>query len=313
LSLALAASAGRAARRTGLRHGGIVARLTRNLCQCEEESLQSPFVPFFSGLSHNLPRQQRIQMHGEVIHRSAARLGHIFRSQSIAAETFSGKHVDQDRSCSQTRDAADEDELLLEKIVESLACTALAWRRSWRGAGSRRLCVGSRRRIFFYRGAKFVKFAVVFPIFRRDAFRNRLRAFKLRAGIEIAALFAAVQFQLALGARSVRIEARRQHRPAIRAPRARHGSHHARRARPELIGSARPARRWLAVVRFIFLFAFFRVAVPAVTVLSIHKRLRPPVSTDCNGYNLRSCAVALANLAWFQSDCYTRPDCAIIL
>src|SRR5256885_4715317 len=49
---------------------------------------------------------------------------------------------------------------------------------------------------------------------------------------------------------------------------------------------------------------------PAMTVLSIHKRLRPPVSTDCNGYNLRFCAVALANLALFQSDCYTRPDFA---
>jgi hypothetical protein len=39
-------------------------------------------------------------------------------------------------------------------------------------------------------------------------------------------------------------------------------------------------------VRFILFIFFFRVAVPAVAVLSIHKRLRPPVSTDCNGYNL---------------------------
>jgi hypothetical protein len=65
-------------------------------------------------------------------------------------------------------------------------------------------------------------------------------------------------------------------------------------------------------VRFVFFVGFFRVAVTAVTVLSIHKGLRPPVSTDCHNYNPCSCAVALANLACNQSDCYTRPDCAII-
>jgi hypothetical protein len=48
-------------------------------------------------------------------------------------------------------------------------------------------------------------------------------------------------------------------------------------------------------VRFILLVFFFRVAIPAVTVLSIHKRLRPPVSTDCHSYNLtlRRCAQPL--------------------
>jgi hypothetical protein len=234
------------------------------------------------------------------------------RPHGIDSETFSRKDFDQDRSCAKTRDAADEKKLLLEKIFESLACIVVTRWRSRRGTGSRWLCVGSRRRVLLHSRAKFVELAIVLRVLRRDALRDRLRAFKLRAGIEIAALFAAVQFQLALGACSVGIESRRQHRPAIRAPRACHGSDHARRAWPELIGSARPARRWFAVVRFIFLFAFFRVAVPAVTVLSIHKRLRPPVSMDCNGYNLRFCAVALANLAWFQSDCYTRPDCAII-
>jgi hypothetical protein len=34
-------------------------------------------------------------------------------------------------------------------------------------------------------------------------------------------------------------------------------------------------------VRLIFFLVFFRVTVAAVAVLSIHKRLRPPVSTDC--------------------------------
>jgi hypothetical protein len=258
------------------------------------------------------PRQERIQMHGEVIDRSPARLGHIFRPHGIGSETFSQKDVDRNRICVQTWDAADEKKLLLEEIFESLPRIVVPRRRSRGGTSSRWLRVGRRRSVLLHRGAKFVKFAVVLRVLRRDALRDRLRAFKLRAGIEIAALFAAVQFQLALGARSVGIESRRQHRPAIRAARACNSSDHARRARPKLIGSARPARGWLTVVRFVFLFAFFRVAVPAVTVLSIHKRLRPPVPADCNGYNLCFCAVALANLAWFQSDCYTRPDWAII-
>jgi hypothetical protein len=65
-------------------------------------------------------------------------------------------------------------------------------------------------------------------------------------------------------------------------------------------------------VRFFFFFVFFRVAIPAVTVLSIHKRLRPPVSTDCHSYNLDFCADALTNLVRIQSDCYTRPDRTMI-
>jgi hypothetical protein len=66
-------------------------------------------------------------------------------------------------------------------------------------------------------------------------------------------------------------------------------------------------------VRLTLLFVFFRVPITAVAVLAIHKRLRPPVSTDCYNYNSCFCAVALPSLACIQSDCYTRPDCAIIL
>jgi len=185
-------------------------------------------------------------------------------------------------------------------------------RRGWCGPSRGRLRVRSWRSVLLYRRAKFVKLAIVLRVLRRNAFRNRLRAFKLRSGIEEAALLAAMQFLLAFWTCSVGVEARRQYRPAIRAARARHRSDHAGRSWPELIRAARPARGWLAVVRFFFFLVFFRVAVPAVAVLSIHKRLRPPVSTDCNGYNLQFCAAALANLALFQSDCYTRPDCANI-
>lgn len=266
------------------------------------------------------PRQQRIQAQGEVLYRSPMGIkqgifnGDNFRCWQDHGERWHGVENCRENESGFQNGAARgfHAVLLLEKIVECLPRIAVARRRSGRGTGSGGLCVRSRCRVFFHRGAEFVKFAVVLPVLWRNAFRDRLRAFKLRAGIEVAALFAAVQFQLAFRARSIRIETRRQHRTAIRAARACHGSHHARRARPELIRSPWPARGWFAVVRFFFFLVFFRVAVPAVTVLSIHKRLRPPVSTDCHGYNLCFCAVALANLAWFQSDCYTRPDCAII-
>jgi hypothetical protein len=65
-------------------------------------------------------------------------------------------------------------------------------------------------------------------------------------------------------------------------------------------------------VRLIFLFILLRVTIAAVAVLSVHKRLHPPVSTDCNCHSSHFCADAHDYLVCIQSDCYTRPDCAII-
>ncbi len=203
--------------------------------------------------------------------------------------------------------------LLLEEVFEGLASVRVA-RGARRGRGTRgsRLSIGSWRGIFFDGHAEFVEGAGVLGVFGRDAFLDRLGAFELRAGIEKAALFTAVQFELAFGAGAIGIEPGGQHGAAIGTSRARDGAHHAGGAGAELIGAARPASGWLAVVRLVFFLTFFSVAVTAVTVLSIHKYLRPPVSTDCHNQNPYSCAVALANLACIQSDCYTRPDCAII-
>ena len=61
-----------------------------------------------------------------------------------------------------------------------------------RGTRSGRLSIGSWGGIFFDSHAEFVKGADVLGVFGRDAFRDWLSAFKLRAGIEKAALFAAV-------------------------------------------------------------------------------------------------------------------------
>src|SRR5438552_1305284 len=175
--------------------------------------------------------------------------------------------------------------LFLEEVFEGLARIGVARRSGGRRrARSVRLSIRRWRSIFFNGHAEFVKGTGVLCVLRRDAFRDRLGAFKLRAGIEKAALFAAVQFELALGTRALGVESRSENGAAIGTSRARDGAHHARRAGAELVGAARTAGGRLAVVRFVFFIGFFRVAVTAVTVLSIHKGLRSPVSTDCHNY-----------------------------
>ena len=178
--------------------------------------------------------------------------------------------------------------LLLEKIFEGLARVAVARRRSRRGGG-RFLGIGRRSRVLLHRGAKFVKRAIIFRVFGRDALRDRLRALKLRARIEEAALFATMQFELAFGAFPVGIETGGEDRTAVGAADTGYGADHTRGARAELIRT-RAALRGPAIVtiaaRLVLLIVLFRVAVPAVTVLSIHKRLRPSVLTDYNQKSL---------------------------
>ena len=99
-----------------------------------------------------------------------------------------------------------------------------------------------------------------------------MRAFELDAGIEEAALFARVKFELALRACAVGVEAGGQDRAAICAAAAGDGAHHSWRAWAELIGAARAAGgRFAAIMMsFRFFFVFFRVAITAVAVLAIH-------------------------------------------
>jgi hypothetical protein len=103
----------------------------------------------------------------------------------------------------------------------------------------------------------------------------------LGAGVEEAALLAAVQLELAFGAFSVGIEAGGEDGAAVGAAGAGYGADHARGARTELIGARAalrgPAIVIVAIVLRFFLVVFFRVSITAVTVLSIHKRLRPSV------------------------------------
>ena len=59
--------------------------------------------------------------------------------------------------------------------------------------------IGGGSGVFFDGGAEFVKLAIVLAVLGSDAFGDGLRALKLCAGIEEAALLAAVQLELHLG------------------------------------------------------------------------------------------------------------------
>src|SRR5713226_6042156 len=155
-------------------------------------------------------------------------------------------------------------QLLFEEVFEGLTGVRVA-PGCGRGRGTRgcRLSIGSWRGVFFDGHAEFVEGAGVLGILGRDAFLDRLGAFKPRTRIEKAALFAAMQFGLALGTRPVGIESRSEDGAAIRTARARDGANHARRARAELVGAAGPARRRLAFVGLVLFILLFRVAVTA--------------------------------------------------
>ena len=143
--------------------------------------------------------------------------------------------------------------------------------RSLRDIVGLRVARGSR--IFFYSGAEAVEGSVVFYVFGCDAFGLGLRALKAGAGIEEAALLAAVELELAFGAGALGVESGGKDRTAVRAARACDRADHARGARAELVRSTGSAGRWFLRPLF-FVFAF-RVAIAAVIVLTIHTSLRP--------------------------------------
>ena len=139
--------------------------------------------------------------------------------------------------------------LLLEKVFEGLARVGVARGSGGRrGAGSVRLSIRGWRGIFFDGHAEFVEGTGVLCVLRRDAFLDGLGAFELRAGIEKAALLAAMQFGLALGTRSAGIESGCEDGAAIGTARARDGADHSGCTGTELIGAARSASGRLAVV-----------------------------------------------------------------
>ena len=121
-------------------------------------------------------------------------------------------------------------------------------RRGRRGGGSSLLRVGGGRGVFFHGGAEFVEGAVVLRVLGSDALGNGLGAFKLRAAVEEAALFATVQLETALGALAVSVEAAGEDGAAIGTARAGDRADHARGAGAELVSAAWAASGWLSVV-----------------------------------------------------------------
>src|SRR5260370_5088650 len=133
-------------------------------------------------------------------------------------------------------------DLLREEVLEGLAGVVVA-RRGRRGGVSSLLRVGGGRGVFFHGGTKFVEGAVVLGVLGRDALWDRLRALKLRAAVEEAALFATVQLGSAFGTLAVGGQTTGEHCAAIGAAGAGHGADPARRSLPELVGAPTPLRR----------------------------------------------------------------------
>jgi hypothetical protein len=151
----------------------------------------------------------------------------------------------------------------------------------------RGLLIGSRRSVFFDGHAEFIEFAGVFAVLGSDAFGDRLGTFKLGAGIEEAALFAAMEFGVALGAGAGGVEASDEDRAAIGAAGSGNGAYHAGSAGTEMIvltaGTALRGLTFGAGLLF-----FFGIAVAAMAVLTIHKYLRAMAWRQSEGKDFAS-------------------------
>lgn len=119
-------------------------------------------------------------------------------------------------------------ELFLEKIVECFAGVVRTNGRETPRRGCRRSAHSGGSRILLDCGAKRIESAIVSSVLLGDALRYRAGALELSSGIEVSALFAAVQFETATGALAAGIETWLQDGAAIRAPRARDRPYHSR-------------------------------------------------------------------------------------
>jgi hypothetical protein len=162
-------------------------------------------------------------------------------------------------------------ELFLKEVFESLAGVGRT-AGSWFGKSCgdlRRLLIRSGRSVLFDGHAEFVEFASVLAVFGSDALGDGLRTFKLCAGIEKAALLAAMEFGVALGAGAGGVEAGDQDGAAIGAASSGDGADHARSAWAEMIVLAAGTALGGLALGAGLLF-FFGIAVAAMAVLTIH-------------------------------------------
>ena len=199
--------------------------------------------------------------------------------------------------------------LLLEQILERLPRIERPCGRRSFGGYLGGLHVRSGSRILLNRRSELVKCAVVLRVLRRNPRWYRLCALELSPAIEIAALLTTMQFEIAFRTLPVGIEASHQYCAAVRASRPSHGADHPRRARAKVIrGAPWSALRWLAVsVLLLVFFLLFGLTIAAVTVLAIHKRLRPSVATDCNCTLLHDWVKTCLFPRCIQSERFKRP------
>lgn len=127
----------------------------------------------------------------------------------------------------------------------------------------------NRRCILFNSHAHLEERAIILRAFFHDGFRYRLCAFKLCAGIEVHALFAAMKFVSASRANARRHKSRRQNISASAASCSQHRANHPRSARTYLFGSR---TAWLLWSSFSF-FGFSGILITVLLVFSIQLTL----------------------------------------
>jgi hypothetical protein len=183
----------------------------------------------------------------------------------------------------QGKPALPTERLLFEEIFESLARVERTRGRRFRHGGLLRgLRISGGCGVFFDGHAKFVKGAGVLRVFGGDALGDGLRAFELRAGVEEAALLAAVKLETALGALAVGIETGSEDGAAVRTAGAGDRADHAGSARAEVIIGSRTAGGRLFFMRTLFFVLLFAIAIAAMAILTVHVRLRLTVRAGGN-------------------------------
>jgi hypothetical protein len=181
------------------------------------------------------------------------------RSSGVDAAT-KGRELDDDQ------DDSFAVQLLLEEIFEGLAGVVGTGRA--RGGWCLRR-VGDWRGVFLDGHPKLEERAIISRVLLGDTLGNRLGAFELRGGIEMDALFATVQLEMAAWTLPVGIEPGHQNGTATRASRPHHCANHARSARAHLfLFGTRLARAFLLFLgAIVFLIAL-------LLILPLHTDLR---------------------------------------
>src|SRR5438105_6885698 len=188
------------------------------------------------------------------------------------------RHGDEERRQIGRSLQAEDGELFFEQVVKRLASIRGPAGGKPSGGWRRRNGYRGRSRILFDCGAGRIKGALVSGIFPGNALRYRAGALKLRGGVEVRTLLAAMELEATARASSLRIKPGLQHGAAIGAARPRDRAHHSRSPRPDLF-LPRAIFRWT----LFFLFRGIGLHVAPMTILPLQK-LPPAEYVDDTPY-----------------------------